>query len=243
MANSCPVCIKSVLDSEEGIGCDGACMRWFHRECIKMSKSEYQRISGNNNVKWYCLRTDCLQSSNQPFNLLLNQLTVLTDKISDLSVKVDSLTSLPAKVDNLIAEVDRLNKNLSHLEQRVNLNEAGLKTLENKFENISKHPVNPDLIMPELNERSSRSKNIMIFNLPESDDKNVETRKAHDLLVVNKLLNHFLPTYNCPSTKVLRVGKKYPNKPRPLKVILDNGLSSIGFITNFSRESPTKIDQ
>ncbi|KAG8275477.1 hypothetical protein J6590_085220 [Homalodisca vitripennis] len=162
---------------------------------------------------------------------------------SDEQIKVDSLTSLPAKVDNLIAEVDSLNKNLSHLEQRVNLNEAGLKTLENKFKNISKHPVNPDLIVAELNKRSSRSKNIIIFNLPESDDKNVETRKVHDLLVVNKLLNNFLPTYNCPSTKALRVGKKYQNKPRPLKVILDNRLNSTRFIANFSRESATKIDQ
>lgn len=41
---SCPVCIKTVLDFEEGVGCDGVCLRWCHTECINMSKSEYQRI-------------------------------------------------------------------------------------------------------------------------------------------------------------------------------------------------------
>lgn len=243
MSTSCPVCCKSVLDSEEGIGCDGDCQRWFHRECIKMSKAEYQRISGNNNLTWNCTRTDCLQSSNQPFGLLLNQLTVLTDKITDLSVKVDTLTSLPAKVDNLIAEVDSLNRNLSQLEQRVSLNEAGLKTLENKFENIPKNHVNPDLIVAELSERSRRSKNLMIFNLPESDNKNVEVRKERDLVVVKKLLNHVLPAYDFSATKALRVGKKHPNKSRPLKIILDNELSVAKFFANFSLESAAKLDQ
>lgn len=37
----CPSCVKTVFDTEEGIGCDGPCLRWFHRDCIKVTKSEY----------------------------------------------------------------------------------------------------------------------------------------------------------------------------------------------------------
>lgn len=33
---------------------------------MSMSKTEYLQISGNTNVQWYCTRTDCLDTPNQP---------------------------------------------------------------------------------------------------------------------------------------------------------------------------------
>lgn len=36
MANTCPICVKICLDSDEGICCGGACRRWFHRSCMGM---------------------------------------------------------------------------------------------------------------------------------------------------------------------------------------------------------------
>ncbi|KAG8261250.1 hypothetical protein J6590_077907, partial [Homalodisca vitripennis] len=83
-SDSCPVCVKMVLDTEEGIGCDGDCQRWFHRECIKMSKAEYQSKCADTKNKWYCARTDCLGSSNQPFRLLSSQMSIVLTKLDDL---------------------------------------------------------------------------------------------------------------------------------------------------------------
>lgn len=118
MSLSCSVCVKNVLNCEEGIQCDASCSRWFHRACIGMSRADYKRFADDSNLKWTCGRIDCSDPSSQPQNLILSQLTLLTDKISELTNKVDALSSLPSKVDNLITEVDNLNRNLSVLEGR-----------------------------------------------------------------------------------------------------------------------------
>lgn len=242
MTFSCPICVKAVLDSDDGVGCEASCQRWFHRECIGMSKPEYQRISGNNKIKWYCSRTDCLPPSNQPRDLLLNQLSILTDKITELTNKVDSLTSLPAKVDSLIVEVDTLNTNVLHLERRVNDNECRVKALEERVISASQQGSSTEQIVSELSDRSRRSKNIMLYDLNESLDGNVETRKRHDSNLVQKLLANYLSGANLDGIKILRVGKKIPNKTRPLKVIMDSEASVGKFLSNFSPESAKQID-
>lgn len=91
MANTCLVCVKVVLDSEEGIDCDGICRRWFHRSCMSMSKTEYLRISGNTNVEWYCTRMDYLHTPNQPLTLLTIQMAVVLSKLDDLLSKVNKI--------------------------------------------------------------------------------------------------------------------------------------------------------
>lgn len=242
MVFSCPLCVKAVLDSNDGVSCEASCQRWFHRECIGMSKAEYQRISGNNKVKWYCSRTDCLPPSNQPQDLLLKQLSLLTEKITELSNKVDALTSLPAKVDNLLSEVDTLNTNVLHLEQRVSDNESKVKALDEWVKSAPSQNSNPEQIVSELNERSRRSKNIMFYDLIESPDRNVETRKRHDSELVRKLLANYLSGVNLDGIKTLRVGNKSSNKTRPLKVILDSEANVSKFLSNFSSESAREID-
>lgn len=242
MSSTCPICVKAVLNSEEGVACENACQRWFHRECLKMPKAEYQRISGDNRIKWACNRADCIPNSDLPQTLLLNQLTKLTNIITDLSEKVDSLKSLPAKVDNLIAEIDNLNKNFTHLERRVTDNETQMKNLEEKISTASQQQTNPEAVIAEMNDRARRSKNIMLFNLPESSDRGVDTRKRFDLDLVVKLCSKFLPSMNSSSIKVLRVGSKNADKARPLKVILDNETSVMYFLSGFSLESAVALD-
>lgn len=74
-ASICPVCLIKVLDSVDGIGCDGGCKRWFHIECVKMSKTEYSKFANDNKKKWLCNRADCLRSGDQPMNLLSTQMS------------------------------------------------------------------------------------------------------------------------------------------------------------------------
>lgn len=38
------VCFKEMLDSENGLECDGSCKRLFHRDCTKTPKSEFTQI-------------------------------------------------------------------------------------------------------------------------------------------------------------------------------------------------------
>lgn len=241
--NTCPVCVKSVLDTDSGVGCDGACRRWFHRECITMSKAEYQRISADNKIKWYCSRTDCVQPSDQPLNLILKQLTLLTSKISDIGDKVDSLTSLPAKVDSLVCEVEALNKNLSQLDARLSANEAKVTALENKLVGAERHDGYIEPTIAEISERTRRSKNVMLFNFPESQDRRVDARRKHDNELVSLLLNTVIPAAGDVTFATARVGKSIPNKTRPLKIILSDESMVVSFLSNFSSDSAALVDQ
>lgn len=245
MAHSCPVCFKTVLSSEEGIQCDAHCSRWFHRTCLNMTKTEYRRFADDTNLKWTCDRVDCVDSSNQPQNLLLNQLTLLTSRISELTNKVDQLTSLPAKVDSLIEEVDNLNRNLTTLESRVCCSETRIEALEEKFGALqaSRTTSNPEEVIAELNDRSRRSKNVMLFNLAEIQDRNIESCRRHDRTILGKLVTSYLPDIQFEAVKLLRVGKPQLNKKRPVKLIFENDRDAREFLKSFSTDSATRIDQ
>lgn len=244
MSISCPICVKKVLDSEEGVQCDEICQRWFHRECLKMSKSEYQHISNSNDVKWYCTRTDCFNLTSQPQNQLLDQLKILTNQISDLTGKVNSLTSLPSKLDSLINDVDNVNKNLLSLDKRVSENESRIKVLEEQMacSNTSQSVNDPEATIAEIHDRARRSKNVMMFNLNESLDKNLNSKKEHDRKLVNNLIQAFAPNIRLESIRLFRVGKG-SNNTRPLKLIFVNESDAINFITGFSTDSAAKLDQ
>lgn len=79
-------CVKSVLDTEEGVCCDDACERWFHREYLKMSKAEYQHISGYNKHRWEWSRTDCQIAVAVP---VASKLDAILDKLSSLTTKAE----------------------------------------------------------------------------------------------------------------------------------------------------------
>lgn len=240
---TCPVCVKNILGSEDGIGCDGACQRWFHRECIDMTKSEYQRLSANNKIKWFCSRVDCIPSSDQPHNLILKQLSILTATITNLTDKVDSLISLPAKVDSLVCGMEDLNRNISQLETRLSVNESKVLVLEEKLGSKTQQEVNTESIISEMSDRARRSKNVMLFNVPESQDKNVDSRIKHDNDLVSKLIAFFMPNNSLCSFKTARVGRKSPNKSRPLKAILNQESDVMNFLSRFSTESAAELDQ
>jgi len=70
------------------------------------------------------------------------------------------------------------------------------------------------MIISEVIDRQSRSRNLIIFNLPESDD--ISSTES-DKLSVKSILDSISP--NLVTTVLSRLGRK-STKPRPLKVML-----------------------
>lgn len=215
---SCPICVKAVLDAEEGVGCDADCQRWFHRECIKMSKQEYQRISGDNNVKWNCTRTDCMKSpvgsakNDDLMNSIVSQLASLAKNVTEMSSKIDKLIDIPQKIDDL--------------NSKITLFETKMSTLEERILAIEQSPmpsnVSREEIISEMNDRTLRAHNLMLFKMPESKSTQINDKKAHDRKLITQLFDYLCPglvTYNFTH---FRVGKKTPDKSRPIKIILKN---------------------
>lgn len=242
----CPVCVISVGDNEKGIQCDKNCKRWFHLDCVRLSTSEYTKLSKDTKLTWECSRDDCLNNSKQPLNVLISQISTLSGIISDLSAKVDSLTSIPEKIDLIISEVDDIKKSLGSVERRVSDNETSIKKIQAEVKSIasrSSTSIDPEILIGEVNERTRRAYNIMIYNLVESTDNAADNRKQHDLALVTKLFKSIDQDFNLNGIKSFRVGTKKPGKYRALKVILNSPPDVRLILSKFSSESAAKLDQ
>lgn len=237
----CPICVILVTKEDKGIQCDGKCDRWFHVSCTSLTQSEYAKLARDDSRKWSCMRDDCINIVKQPMNMMLNQLTKLTDTITDLAKKVDTLTLIPGKIDQIILQVDDLNNNLMSLEKRVSDNETKMNNLEDSVKRMSSptNGIQPEDMIAEIGERARRAFNVMVYELPESASTNVETRKNYDLDLIVHLFRCSKPDFDITGVKTYRVGKKLVGKIRPLKVILKNEQDARLIVSKFSSEAAT----
>ena len=74
--------------------------------------------------------------------------------------------------------------------------------------------------MSELAERNDRSKNVLLFNIPESSAHSIDDKVRDDLNHVCSVLD---PLGSFPQPKkIVRLGLPKPNVIRPLKIIYEN---------------------
>lgn len=183
MANSdgaCVVCMKKVLDDEKAIGCDGHCGRWFHIDCIKMPSTEYAKFAGNKKLKWSCSRVDCDEAVKGPMVQLITQISELTGKMDQLIKKVDSLKNddiVPIREDikNLSVKISALEPRLAASEARISVLEESLKTLDTPGGHTD-----TECVIGELNDRSQRAANVLVFNLKEPTCTSAKERQNQD---------------------------------------------------------------
>lgn len=235
--------MKGVLDSDDGVECDNECQRWFHRQCLQMSKIEYQRISSNNNEKWFCARADCLKTENQPQTTLLKQLSLLTDKISELTINVNALSALPSKIDNMATKdevnslssgIDKLRESidsrLTHIESRVDDLDNRIQSLEDQ---VAPSTSSFEVFFGEIEDRNRRAYNLMVYNLPESRNKEVDSRIRFDKENVMELAQAIGYEINLESLKLYRIGKPVASKSRPLKLVFRSTSDAASFLSEF----------
>lgn len=235
----CPVCVIQIIQSDKSIQCEDDCKRFFHQECAKLSNTDYSKYANprtNEFKKWICRRDDCMDVGKQPMNQILSQLSFLASKISDLTDKVDLITSLPSKVDNLITEVESLNGNLQSLDLRVTTNESKIEELERKILNTKTVHGAPDTeaTIAEINERERRSRNVILYNLPESKNNTASVRIEHDSNLISKIIAKFCPSDSEASFKSYRIGRPLKDRSRPLKVIFKKSTVVMELCKNFS---------
>lgn len=53
--SDCGRCLKPVLDSGNGLFCDGFCAKWYHAKCVMVSDKDYSAINKLSDVVlWLC---------------------------------------------------------------------------------------------------------------------------------------------------------------------------------------------
>jgi hypothetical protein len=227
--NACGVCLREVTDHQQGIQCEAVCNRWFHRDCVRIPKADYDRLSADNSLKWECFRADCEDDNKKLTNSLMAGFAKL---LTELSTKMETLLDLPKKID-------AFDTKLTAFEDRIACTEKRLDALETtKASQVLK----PEDIISEMNDRSRRASNIMIYNLDESSKKDTKAIKSHDENLTMKLHEATCPGLISYKFSTARLGKADSGKSRPLKVMLKCQNDALEILRNFSSEHLVSID-
>lgn len=112
----CPVCNKSVCDSDNGLQCDAFCNKWHHISCVNVNVTTYKKIINlQDNVKWICVHcTGRLASTKQHAvsDVSVEDYASLRDLVGNLLKLVQDIVSnnveINRKLDNIIEEKLRL---------------------------------------------------------------------------------------------------------------------------------------
>lgn len=229
----CPICVKKVDDDDEGLQCDNPCDRWFHRQCTGVPKSDYAKISGDNSVKWYCSRADCVpKSTTTDFSSILNK---LVNKVEDLALMVGKLKDVPEDTKTIKSEIHDIKQKLNLIEPKLDELDKRLTILEEKDRNTNQSYV--DDVLAELHERASRKKNIIVFNAPESPINQTQAARTYEADLVSAIVNSALPGFDVAGIKFFRLGSRKADKERPIKLVFSNELDMSQIIGNFSAEN------
>lgn len=222
----CIICMKKVLNEERGIQCESECDRWFHASCAGISDVEYRKLSSDDKKKWFCNRFDCTEVGRHPLNILISNFETISTQMAAMLSKLNDLTTIPNDISSINDSLVQVNEKLSNLEPRIIDSEKRIQALEDEVRVLktsnSADPTNIESVLEEINDRERRTRNILIYNLPESTSNTTSSKLEHDKNLISKLTSTFCTSDSIDSSfKCHRIGQpsKDKNKPRPIKVM------------------------
>lgn len=229
---TCKVCVKKVLDSDDGMQCDSDCQGWYHIKCVGIPKSDYLQYSRDVNKKWHCQRTDCRPPTAAPYNLLMNKMDELLARFSNLATK-DELKCISDGITDLRTDIGILNDRVSAFEPRLQAVEGEIAQLRTKIER-GEAPVVENLI-EEISDRQRRLRNLIAYNVKERAASSPNAVEQQDVSTVLLILKHAGLEHLLPSVRFFRIGKKTDGKSRPLKICLPSELDAMAVFRSFSK--------
>lgn len=83
MDETCAQCKKD-FNEDKIIGCEGSCLRWFHIECVNITRKQVEVLETLKSAKWFC--RVCYQQSgtNEVQNNIIKSLKLLEEKVEKL---------------------------------------------------------------------------------------------------------------------------------------------------------------
>lgn len=98
-------------------------------------------------------------------------------------------------------------------------------------------------IIQEINDRNLRKKNVMIYNVVESNSASVTDQTKHDDCKLSEIMSEVGVTDEKKIVRHFRVGKKIEGKIRPIKVITDDQNTAFSILKNKSNcSAPHKLN-
>lgn len=155
----------------------------------------------------------------------VNYVESSASEIRCLSLKKRKLMLLCEECENGILMIPTLIKRISEMQMEVDT----LKQSVNRNPESTPAYDSEDLIS-EMLERQSRSSNVIVFNVRESQQNTQADRIAQDKASVMEILDGI--NIEKRNVKLFRLGKFSANKTRPIKVILDSAADAKFFLKN-----------
>lgn len=176
--------------------------------------------------------TDALSYINKAKEEISTLYTSITDP--GLKLTKDQMTKLLNKLSNLSGTMLDVGVKVGILEGQVKSYEhmVSSKVIEPNSSHESSNSSNLTMCeaADELEERKKRSKNLIIFNFPESSACSQIDKITDDTTRISTTLTTLNSTITQANITTFRLGIKKPDKSRPLKVILDNPTQAIDIL-------------
>jgi len=197
----CPDCESICGENDEAVLCE-LCNTWFHKKCQKITKALYTIINSKegSNISWYC--NHCKRGAKSLLEMM-QQLNMNHNKLE--------------------RRVSTLEKN-----DKLSATKEDLKPLNDRMAKLEKNEgatggSNTATVIREMEDRSRRTNNLVLFNVPENNDADQLTRNSEDTsMVKNICTKHLSISDPFQILKPTRLGKKpaNPNLHRPLRVTI-----------------------
>ena len=215
--HNCRICQKDA--GEDWISCD-RCSCMMHVECSSIENTEFDYLRNHADTKllFYCsICTEELKGNEGQ-----------DTKISQLNAKIDSLTETVNIVLGIMKKSEE-NKKIYN-EEKLKKDEKVQETVDQVKEVLKEQQVKSKEtaaqvkeVLKEHKEKDDKEKNLMIFNLPESDSKlDPKKAKEEDISKTMDILT-FLDGDVPNDVIIVRIGRRNEEvtaRPRPIKITL-----------------------
>ena len=231
----CGRCRKLVVRGDEAIMCE-ICSQWYHIKCERVTKGQYkqQATKTKSNFHWFCDTCDIIQ------NGLLRQMTLLNTEHGNFKKKLEDLEERKANKEDIknLAEMKANKEDMERLEQRITTIEENQAVPGTSTQGKEANKNEANELMKEIRDQKSRICNIILHNVSEKQSENEEERNKHDREQIKELGKVCKENIKKEDVvKMTRLGKRNPNKPRPLLVQFKDEEKKNGLMQNLANLS------
>ncbi|CAH0546654.1 unnamed protein product [Brassicogethes aeneus] len=147
--------------------------------------------------------------------------SALTKVLTPFKAEIkEALNSYCQKLDSLTVVINNVLEENKGLKEQSTILSNNLVKVEEELDSVKSNLLNiTEEAVYEVHQRQLRSKNIIIYNVPESTNSNKQQRTQNESEIIKNLISTRVDI-NCDNLKCFRLGKYSAGKIRPVKVEL-----------------------
>lgn len=213
--DTCKLCGEA--NPEQIVECE-YCEEWVCQVCAEITEDEFDILSKpNSKMHWFC------ESCTEPALALLKKREgdkmvrdlyqqYLTPFVEEINRKMRKLEDELITVKNEASEMRKKLTSDKETETTKAPNQEAAKIANQEAAKIG---------IKEIADREARSKNLLLFNVPESKSDDSPTRKEEDEALVKTLCKDVLEL-DVPFSQTTRLGPKKAGHSRPLRITVES---------------------